>query len=97
MPKRLHSNGISLPPRSKSQQSNFFEKRTKDKMSPLHVPNMRFSILKSSKNTKVAKGKISRIKFEGIDFVWENGSDMQIGNWNRKNMQGVYYSSLSWA
>ena len=51
----------------------------KDKMWPHPVQNMPFSISKNSKNIKVAKEKTLRIKFDVIDFVWENGFDTQIG------------------
>jgi hypothetical protein len=60
----------------------------KDKMSPLPVQNMPFSISKNSKNIKVAKEKTLKIKFDGIDFVWENGFDTPIGKLSRKNMLG---------
>jgi len=61
-----------------------------DKMSAQHVFRQQSSIWKNYKNIKVVKEKTSRTSYGGIDYVWENGYDMQIGNWNKKNLQGTF-------
>jgi hypothetical protein len=73
-------NYLRRQPQSKSVQSSFFEKLTRDKMLLLSVQNMPFSTWRNCKKSKGADEKISRIKSGGIDFVWENGFAMQTGN-----------------
>jgi len=50
--------------------------------------------MKNSWNIKAVSVKTLKTKSAGIGFVWVNTSDMQTGNWNRRNTTGMFFPPI---